>query len=65
MRERKVAEGMEGKRMLGIDEAAKYLGLGKVVTRTWMDEIGATRKFGRRVLFDKQIIDRALDQSAQ
>ncbi|MBQ6094393.1 MAG: polyprenyl synthetase solanesyl diphosphate synthase [Lachnospiraceae bacterium] len=65
MRERKVAEGIEGKRMLGIDEAAKYLGLGKVVTRAWMDEIGATRKFGRRVLFDKQIIDRALDQSAQ
>ncbi len=65
MRGRNVSEGMEGKRMLGIEEAAKYVGLGKVVTRAWMDEIGATRKFGRRVLFDKVIIDRALDQNTQ
>ena len=61
MRRRNKTKDIENKRMLGIDEAAEYIGMGKNHTRSWMDEIGATRKFGRRVLFDRRIIDAALD----
>ena len=53
---------VRGKRLLGIDDAAKYIGMGRVMTRNIMDEIGATRHIGRRVLFDKKIIDEALDK---
>ena len=46
---------VRGKRLLGIDDAAKYIGMGRVMTRNIMDEIGATRHIGRRVLFDKDM----------
>lgn len=49
------------KRMLSIKEAAAYCGLGINRTREWMDVIGATRHFGARVLFDRNVIDAALD----
>lgn len=52
------------KRMLSIKEAAAYCGLGLNRTREWMDEIGATRHFGSRVLFDVRVIDAALDALA-
>lgn len=50
------------KRMLSIKEVCKYIGQGETKTRIYMDVIGATRKFGRRVLFDKTVIDAALDE---
>lgn len=49
------------KRMFSIKEAAIYCGLGLNRTREWMDVIGATRHFGARVLFDRHVIDAALD----
>lgn len=52
---------IEEKRMLSIKEVCGYIGRGETKTRIYMDEIGATRKFGRRVLFDKTVIDAALD----
>ena len=63
MRHREAAEStfVEGKRMLNIREAAAYLGLGTTTTRTWLAEIGAKRSFGTRSLYDKNIIDNALD----
>lgn len=51
------------KRLLSIKEAAQYIGLGTRTTRAYMDEIGATVKFGRRVCFDKNVIDAALDMA--
>ena len=50
------------KRMLNIKEVCAYIGQGETNSRIYMDEIGATRKFGRRVLFDKTVIDAALDK---
>ena len=50
------------RRLLNIDEAAAYVGQGRNSARQFFEEIGAIRRFGRRVLFDKKVIDAALDQ---
>ena len=50
------------KRMLTIYEAAQYLGLGTRTTREWLEQIGAIRKIGSRVLADKNVIDQELDR---
>jgi hypothetical protein len=52
---------IEEKRLLNIKEVCIYTGIGETNARLWMDEIGAVRRFGRRVLFDKKAIDKALD----
>lgn len=49
------------KRLLSIGEVCTYLGVGQAQARKYMDEIGAVKKFGRRVVFDKLIIDTALN----
>lgn len=54
-------QSIEQKRLLSIDEVATYTGLGKTRARGLMDEIGATVKYGTRVLFDKKVIDAAID----
>ena len=56
---------IENKRMLSRKEAETYTGLGKNLCRSWCESIGAVRKIGRRALFDKTIIDQALDQLSQ
>ncbi len=48
-------------RMLDRHTGAAYCGMGVTYFRQWADSIGATRKFGRIVRFDKKIIDAALD----
>lgn len=64
MQKRIVNENAE-KRLLSIAEAAQYIGQGETRTRSYMEEIGAVRKMGRRVLFDRAVIDRALDELAE
>ena len=54
-------EGLNEKRMLSIEEAAFYIGMGRTKSRTWLKEIGAIRKIGSRVVCDRKIIDDALD----
>lgn len=49
------------KRLLNIKEVCAYIGMGQTRAREYMDKIGATRKFGGRVLYDKIVIDRYLD----
>lgn len=61
MRSRNITGTINDKRMLSIKEVCAYIGQGETKTRQYMDEIGATRKFGSRVLFDKVVIDKALD----
>lgn len=61
MKRRDVTGTINDKRMLGIGEVCSYIGQGQTRARQYMDEIGATRKFGGRVLFDKVVIDKALD----
>lgn len=62
MRRRNKSEIISGKRLLDINDVCSYIGLGQNRAREYMDKIGATRKFGRRVLFDKTIIDAALNE---
>lgn len=51
-----------GVRMMTIEQGCAYTGLGKNSFRTWADQIGSKRKFGARALYDKKIIDEALDR---
>ena len=60
----RVKGAIENTRMLAADQAEQYVGMGRTSFRAWADKIGATRKFGRRVMFDKVVIDRALDAMA-
>ena len=61
MRLRKENETDTNARLLSIAEASAYLGLGASSSRTWLDSIGAKRKFGARTVYDRFIIDKALD----
>lgn len=61
MRERKRDEAFEGKRLLNIEEACRYVSMGRNNTRAWCEEIGALRRFGKSVRFDRAVIDGALD----
>lgn len=53
-------ESME-KRMLHENEAIHYIGLGRNLAREFLENIGAKVYIGRRVLYDKKVIDAALD----
>lgn len=64
MRTRTNTMAISEKRLLTLQEAAQYIGLGTKTTRALMDQIGAVRKFGSRVLFDKVVIDRELDKES-
>lgn len=48
-------------RLLTSEGLCEYIGRGKNSARAWADEIGATRKFGKAVRFDRAVIDKALD----
>ncbi len=50
------------KRLLTAKEAESYTGLGRHGLRSWGERIGAVRKIGKRVLFDKLVIDQFLGQ---
>jgi len=65
MKKQNVIGELKEKRLLNIKEVCIYTGRGQVTARKYMDEIGATRKFGRRVLFDKTVIDAALDKMGE
>jgi len=54
-------EGISDKRMLSVEEAAFYTGMGKTKCREWLREIGAMKKIGSRVICDRHVIDAALD----
>lgn len=54
-------EGLNEKRMLSIEEAAFYTGMGRTKCRQWLRDIGAIRKVGSRVICDKKVIDKELD----
>lgn len=50
------------KRLLSVEEAAQYTGLGKTKFREWAIEIGAKVKIGGRALYDIEIINKALEE---
>lgn len=49
-------------RMLGIKEVIAYLGVGRNIATKWAKEMGAERRYGRRILYDKKVIDAHLDK---
>lgn len=49
------------KRMLSALEMANYVGLGRNKAREFAESVGAMRKYGGRVLFDRKALDKALD----
>lgn len=51
------------KRMLSEKEACCYIGLGRSSTRNYCQSIGAITHIGRRILFDRYKIDKALERS--
>ena len=59
---RKKDLNVTSKRMLSWDEAQAYTGLGRASCRSYCESIGAIRKYGRRVLFDRYIIDANLNE---
>lgn len=54
-------EGIGNKRMLSVQEACFYTGMGQATCRKWLDEIGAIIRVGRRIYADKVAIDAAID----
>lgn len=52
------------KRLLDTDDVCVYLSVGRNVARDFAKKIGAQVKIGRRVLYDKAIIDHYFDKQA-
>lgn len=48
-------------RLLTEKEAMAYTRMGRTAFRKWADLIGAKRKIGRSLRFDREVIDRAID----
>ncbi len=53
------------KRLLSVSEGCLYTGLGKSTFQKLAEELGAKKKYGKRVLYDRVIIDRAIDTSGE
>lgn len=60
MKKQNITGEIREKRLLNIKEVCTYTGIGQTQARKYMEEIGAVRHFGRRVLFDKNVIDQAI-----
>ena len=52
----------EFKRMLSHQEAASYMGVGLTTMRRLGDELGCVKKVGKRILFDRQKLDKYIDE---
>ena len=48
-------------RMLSEKEAQTYIGLKRGKTREFGEKVGAIKRIGRRVLYDRVVLDAALD----
>lgn len=53
------------KRLLDVDELCVYIGMGRSKGVEWAKKIGASVRIGRRLLFDKNIIDKAIDEARE
>ena len=51
---------LKDKAFLTIAEGAEYTSLGRTYFRQWAEQIGSKRKIGRRVIYDRSVIDQAL-----
>lgn len=48
-------------RMLSQKQAEEYTGMGRNTLAEFAGKVGARRKIGKKVLYDKRVIDAALD----
>ncbi len=62
MRERERNGRLSEKRLLDAAEIAEYTGLGRNTARKFAEEAGALKRYGKRVLFDRLALDRAIDR---
>lgn len=52
----------QGKRLMNLEEFMNYTSMRRVRGKAWAKEIGAIKHIGRRVFFDRVVIDRVLDE---
>lgn len=52
----------KGKRLFNVSEMLRYTGLGRSKGLEWCKEIGALRHIGTRALYDRRVIDKAIDE---
>lgn len=55
------SRAFEGRRLFSETDGMQYVGLQRTKFRLWAAEIGAVRHIGRRVLYDRVVIDHAID----
>jgi hypothetical protein len=68
MRKRKIINDLpdlSNRRLISAVEGCNYTGMGKDSFNKFAHEIGAIKRFGRRVFYDRLIIDRAIDASGE
>lgn len=65
MRERTMNTTSGESRLMDTDELRAYLNLGRNNAMKLGEEIGARRKIGKRVLWDRVVVDRYLDSLAE
>lgn len=56
---------IEDTRMMNLQQGCIYTGMGRTTFTKWCNEIGAVRRFGSLVRYDKVVIDRALNSMCQ
>lgn len=49
-------------RLLDVTALCVYLSMGKSRAAEFGEQCGAKRKFGKRTLYDKRVLDKALDK---
>lgn len=56
---------MDAKRLMTMKELRAYTGMGRTRACQWGKAIGACRHFGSRILFDRLIVDAAIDRMTE
>lgn len=64
-RENQLITSMNEKRLLDANEVCIYLSLGRNKGIEFAKSINAERKIGRRSLYDRNVIDKYLDEQAE
>ncbi len=62
MRKRDLSDNLSAKRLLGISELTDYIGVGRCTAAEFGKKCGAVVRIGRRVLYDRTVIDQAIEK---
>ncbi len=63
MNKMNIANAMYAKRLLSVKGLCAYIGMGQTKAEAWAREHGALIRIGRRVLYDRVVIDKAIDEN--